>query len=37
MFWYKNNFLDLHLVEDIITFNGLTQWHKLVGHEASAR
>lgn len=34
MFWYKNNLLNLHLVENVISFDGLAQWHELIGHEA---
>jgi hypothetical protein len=33
MLWYKHNFLHLHLVEDIVSFNCLAQGHKLIRHE----
>jgi hypothetical protein len=35
MFWHEHNFLNLHLVEDIVAFDCLTQWHELIRHEAS--
>ena len=35
MLRHKYHFLDLHLVEDIISLNCLTQWHELVRHETT--
>ena len=36
MLWYKHNFLYLHIVEDIISFDRLTQWHELIRHETTS-
>jgi hypothetical protein len=30
----ENDLLDLHIVEDVISFHRLAQWHDLVSHEA---
>lgn len=34
MIGLKNDLLDLHVVEDIISFQRLAQGHNLVSHEA---
>jgi hypothetical protein len=31
---FENDLVDLHLVEDVISFHCLAQWHDLVRHEA---
>jgi hypothetical protein len=34
MMWLENDLLNLHFVEDIISFNRLAHRHNLVSHEA---
>lgn len=36
MFRNKHNFLDLHLIEDVVSFDSLAHRHEFISHEATS-